>query len=259
MYAKTLFKPERPKEVNKLISSYTKKKVPYFFKYAKSQQYGGGEDTSSTEEIGNGVMDRITKAIHSSRIMFYAIKDLEHVDYRKLLKSDWEDYTNPELDKTFNHINRIYGQNIKYSNNDKSNNNVDFILQDIRNELKEIEPDETKLITSLTIHLYGRESSLKKNLFWLLYGKQLYENLVENCKDLGNICLQCGRRVDYKLYDHKCRKCRNEKNRNGFKKIVCCDCGQEIVVSTTSRAIRCEECREKHRLQYQREWDREKR
>lgn len=253
MYAKTLFKPTRPKEVDKIIRSYTRKKVPFFFKYAKSAKYGDSDELSDVEDIGTGIMDRITKCITSNKLMFKSIKNLAKVDYRKLLDPSWEDYTNEELNSLFSYYNRTYGYNIRYDEDDKNKNNINFLLQDIRNELIKLEPDENKLITSIVIYMYGRVTAQKKKLLWLLYGKQLYENLERNHVNDKEICLKCGRRVDYKLIGHKCRMCRNEENRQGFKKIICIDCEKEFIMPNASRAIRCPECREKHIKEYDRQ------
>lgn len=246
-YAKTLFKPKRPKNANKIIRSYTKKKVPYFFTFAKSAKYGKGENLSSVEDIGVGVMDRITQNITSNRLMFSTIKNLAPVDYRKMLDNEWPDYTNENIDRRFDYYNRTYGYNIRYDEDDKSKNNISYLLQDMRNDLLRIEPDESKIITSLVIHMYKKNTQQKKNLLWLLYGDIMCENIETNCKGENNICLKCGRRVEYKLIGHKCRACRNEENRNGFKKIVCADCGTEFTIPNSSRMIRCDDCRTKRR------------
>lgn len=46
----------------------------------------------------------------------------------------------------------------------------------------------------------------------------------------------------------------------GYRMVVCADCGNMIQVSSANkRAIRCQDCQKKHRLEYQKAWDQQNR
>lgn len=242
-YAKTLFKPERPKQVNKLIKTYTHKKVPYFFRYAKDKIFSKNYKKSQTEKCGNGVIDRITKTIKDKRIIFSNIKNLNDIDYRYMLSDFNHDYVDERINKLFNHHNRYYGYNIRYDDKDKDDNNINYICQVIRSELNEIEPDDNKIVDSLITMMYKKPSTKKKNLLWILYGEIICNNLEKNIGN-SNICIQCGRRVDYNLTLGKCKSCRPDANRRQLenKEIICSDCGKRILIPSSSRRIRCDSC-----------------
>lgn len=242
-YAKTLFKPTRPKKVDKLIKTYTHKKVPYFFRYAKDKVFSKDSKKSQTEKCGIGVIDRITKTIKDKRIMLSSIKHLGDIDYRYMLSDFNHDVINEKVNKLFNHHNRFYGYNIRYDDRDKDNNNISYICQTIKQEIAEIEPDTIKVVDSLITMMYKKPTTRKKNLLWILYGDIICNNL-ENNLDKSNICVDCGRRVNYDLVLGKCKSCRPDAANNKMteKEIICCDCHKRIVIPSGSRRIRCEEC-----------------
>ena len=108
--------------------------------------------------------------------------------------------------------------------------------------------DDDKIINSLVVFLYKNPSTRKKKLFWYIYGKQLYSNLLENVEN-KNICRQCGCRTDEVLIRGKCFKCRQEeiKKLDGKKLIKCVDCGKDVIVESRSRTCRCIRCQESER------------
>ena len=104
--------------------------------------------------------------------------------------------------------------------------------------------------------LYKNQSTRKKKLLWYIYGEQLYNNIVDNLKDVNdNICCQCGKRVKEELIRGKCFNCRQEeiKTLNGKKLIKCVDCGEDVIVSSRSRSIRCDRCSKIERQRIERE------
>ena len=54
-YAKTLYKPKRPNNINKTISKYTTSKVPHFFIYAKDKT------RKQVEKRNNSIVNRLEK------------------------------------------------------------------------------------------------------------------------------------------------------------------------------------------------------
>ena len=79
-YAKTLWLPEPPKQVAKVIQAYTKAKVPDFFRYAKDKL------DSQVEPPNESTMNRIAAKIPDPKIRFS--KSISKFDYRMLMNLD---------------------------------------------------------------------------------------------------------------------------------------------------------------------------
>lgn len=236
-YAKTLFKPTRPQEVNSIISSYTRNKVPYFFIYAKDKEERCVEPTNQS------MMNRIGKEIKDNKNMFYPINKLDKIDYHLFLKDKLDLYENDELNQCFNKWNRKYGNNLNIDESNTDKNNIVAISNQVKEDLHRIEADDNKILNSLVCFLYKRSSERKKKLFWYMYGKDLYENLKNNLIDIP-FCYKCGKRTDENMVHNKCFSCRQKETKEkGFKLIKCIDCGKEIKISPRSRAVRCDDCK----------------
>ena len=236
-YAKTLFKPTRPQEVNSIISSYTRNKVPYFFIYAKDKEERCVEPTNQS------MMNRIGKEIKDNKNMFFPINKLNKIDYHLFLKDKLDVYENEELNQCFNRWNRKYGNNLNIDESNTDKNNIVAISNQVKEDLHRIEADDNKILNSLVCFLYKRPSERKKKLFWYMYGKDLYENLKTNLMDM-QFCYKCGKRTDESMVHNKCFSCRQKETKEkGFKLIKCIDCGKEIKISPRSRAVRCDDCK----------------
>ncbi len=236
-YAKTLFKPTRPQEVNSIISSYTRNKVPYFFIYAKDKEERCVEPTNQS------MMNRIGKEIKDNKNMFFPINKLNKINYHLFLKDKLDVYENEELNQCFNKWNRKYGNNLNIDESNTDKNNIVAISNQVKEDLHRIEADDNKILNSLVCFLYKRPSERKKKLFWYMYGKELYENLKTNLIDMP-FCYKCGKRTDESMVHNKCFSCRQKETKEkGFKLIKCIDCGKEIKISPRSRAVRCDDCK----------------
>jgi len=254
-YAKTLFKPVRPKEVDEILKKYGRQKVPYFFQYAKDKKYSDNEDKSQCEKNNDSVINRIGKEIKDNRNMFRPIKNLNKIDYLMLLKNKEDSYSNENINKIFDKWNKKYGNNVNINEDDDTNkNNLYAVATQVKKDLNAIESNDDKIINSLVIFLYKNPSTRKKKLFWYIYGEQLYSNLLENV-DNKNICRQCGCRTDEVLIRGKCFKCRQEeiKKLGGKKLIKCVDCGKDVIVESRSRTCRCDSCKSHKQLEWQRD------
>lgn len=244
-YAKTLFKPTRPVEVDDILKEYGRDKVPHFFFYAKDKKM------YQVEDINNSTINKIVKEIQDPKNMFRPLKGLNQIDYTMLLKDKQDDYFSNEVNSMFDRWNKKYGNNVNLNDDDDTNkNNLYVVAQEVKRDLNTIQPDDDKVINSLVSFLYKNQSTRKKKLLWYIYGEQLYNNLVENTSDLEqSICYQCGKRVDEILIRGKCFKCRQEeiKKLGGKKLIKCVDCGKDVTVDAKSRVKRCDTCKEVHR------------
>ena len=248
-YAKTLFKPTRPSEVDKLIKSYTHAKVPYFFRYAKDKKYI--EDTneledSQVEKINNSLMNKITMAIKDNKAMFRPIRHLDKINYNFMLSTR---YSNEAINEVFDNWNKKYGNNIHFDDNDDTDrNNLGEVAKQVLDDLLIIEPDQDKIIDSLVLFLYEKPSTRKKKLLWYVFGKQLYERIAAHLGDIG-YCTKCGKRSG-KLINGWCDACITSNN---AKPVTCIDCGKEFYVSSKKQKIcRCNDCQK----EYRKMWDR---
>ena len=80
MYAKTLYKPEFPKHINKEIKEFTNKKLPHFFTYAKDKK------ADQVETANNSFVNKLDYKIKNIRINCRSI-GLNKIDYRVLVNN----------------------------------------------------------------------------------------------------------------------------------------------------------------------------
>lgn len=213
-FAKTLYKPIRPKEKKKLIDKYTKLKVPHFFKYAKDKA------DDQIEFINNSVVNRLEKFIPNPRINFKA-SNLGKFDYKKLMydknvlldEGVIKKYRELDLKKYYMEDN---------SKKDRATTDSLFLYKDIRTQLLEINSDKKYVTDVLIKYLYENKKSNYKITLWSSFGDVIVDNLKNNIKnslDDGFIlCEICGKRVENTSNNRKyCNDCwkeiRKEQNR----------------------------------------------
>ncbi|NFH40707.1 hypothetical protein FC977_13660 [Clostridium sporogenes] len=223
-YAKTLYKPKRPKKINKMITNYTKHKVPHFFIYAKDKE------KRKVEKVNNSVVNKLKEIIPNPKISFKAT-DLGNFDYKMLMKNKRikldekviEKYTELDLKKPFM-INRI--------DDDKTGNEV-YMYQVIKNKILEVNNDENYVVDVLVKYLYNDKKSRWKTTLWECFGDMIVENIKENIKNKygeNNIqCEICGKRI--------------EETSNSKK--YCTNCAKEIEKEKTRKRVK--KYRSKHR------------
>jgi hypothetical protein len=209
-YAKTLYKVKRPKEIGKLITKYTKNKVPHFFIYAKDKK------KNQVEKINNSTVNRLEYLIPNKPLNFSAA-GIGKFDYRMLM-------SNPDVE-VIQEIVDLYSEldlNKRFIDIDPSDRNSTednlFVYRDIRNKLLNIEPDIYKLVDVLVKYLYNYKKSNYKTTLWSSFGDILVENLNRNLqRKYGEKTIQCeicsirievtGNRRKY------CEKCWREKQK----------------------------------------------
>ena len=196
-YAKTLYKPEIPKNILQKYKVYSGKKVPHFFMYAKNKT------TKQVEELGQCNIDRITNVVKSNRIVF---KDLLGKYSYKMLMS------NPDVDCKTDKANEILELYRELENtNLRKLSHVDFSVLDIdekKRALLQLEFDTNKqrsmfmdiiseskeYITDVLVKLL--QDDVNKDTLWRLFGEVIYRNLEKNLKDT-KICQCCKQRFEY--------------------------------------------------------------
>lgn len=230
-YAKTLYKPTRPDDMNEEINSYTNQRLPHFFKYAK--------DKKDRQIIGanDSFINKLERMIPNPRINFKRL-GIGDVDYRKLMHNQ-----NIEFDLSFGRNGKIIENEtdpliVAYCNFDRkyylaidsslSSNKVNInesyartklkhrrIRDEIRDELSKFGYSEEEIVDVLVKYLYGNNRN-NKSALWLCYGDIIYRNLVDNnmkkmTKDVQ--CVDCGEWFEVNVFDSarcRCNNCRDE-------------------------------------------------
>lgn len=250
-YAKTLYKSKRPKEVDKIIKEYTKKKLPAFFKYAKDK------DDEQIECINNSPVNRIFKLFPKKNLNFnFKNNNIGKFNY-ELLMSNPDTEVNKEIASKYRSMVRKLKQNITDYDKD---GNYNSLLTDIRNGLLDLGYDEKYICDVLVKQLFGISKSINKRAFWSIYGDIVYDNICRNIDKNYVQCEKCKTRFYVKKVGQTvCDEClqreidRIEKLKKKHKKIVvCCDCGDEFAVDIRlSNKIRCDKCQKIYRNNYQ--------
>lgn len=201
-YAKTLYKPKRPSDKKRLITDFTRVKVPHFFKYAKNKE--------KTEAINGSAVNKLEKIIPNPRINFKAVK-LGKFDYRILLNEEYietpedslvvEKYQELDLNKRYMEIVPIESK--------PSGDNLGLYGL-IRNELLKINPDSIRVTDILVNYLYKNKRSNYKTTLWSCFGDILVSNIANNLnKKL--VCCTCGEKfIVHKQRQTRCDSCQHE-------------------------------------------------
>lgn len=191
--AKTLYEPERPNDIDKFISQYTKDLVPYYFIYAKDKSLDQVEPWKPT------AVNYLENIIPNTRIKFS--KKIDKIDISILLHDknyvyeDAYDLIVGTYDYYNAHKYKFYKKfddsaKVKFDKNDS------YIYQQIKNKLLELPFSKEVIVDTLVYFLYtNRKNSMKKTL-WECFGKEIYENIKNNVQDLGTVCPICGGRID---------------------------------------------------------------
>lgn len=208
-YAKTLYKPERPKGKKKLITDYTKSKVPHFFIYAKDKK------KEEVEKINNSVVNRLNKIIPNPKISFKAI-GLRDFNYKMLMRDKKVKLDNKIIIK-YNELDLKSHFMISKSNDDESNN-VLYLYQDIKKQILEINNDINYVVDVLVNFLYEEKKSNFKTTLWECFGDIIIENLKENIKINQIYCEKCGDLVEQTSNNKKyCEECKKKLDRQFAK------------------------------------------
>ena len=188
-YAKTLWLPEPPKQVAKVIQSYTKAKVPDFFQYAKDKL------SYQVEQPNQSTMNRIAAKIPDPKIKFS--KSISKFDYRMLMNLDFDFSVSPDnpVVKSYDYWNaRQWMFEIE---DDKHQKQEDiYMYQKIRQKIIEDckDKDIDYIVNTLVAYLYTVRKVSPKKTMWASFGDVIVRNLKRNLEGKGKICQVCGKR-----------------------------------------------------------------
>lgn len=211
-YAKTLYKPVRPKEINSIMSTYTKKKTPHFFIYVKDKE------KTKVEKSNSSCVNRLEKIIPNPIINFKGAK-LGEFDYKTLMCNEEVELDQGIIDKyTELDLKKHFIINVK----DNDYNNISHLYNEIKYSLLELNPDAQYVTDVLIEYLYVHKKSNHKTTLWECFGDVIVENLSNNIETkFGNntsVCEVCGNRIEIvapnMIY---CSGCAKEINREKTK------------------------------------------
>jgi hypothetical protein len=248
-YAKTLYKPEFPKQIKKEIKVFTNKKLPHFFVYAKDKK------DEQVEVVNNSFVNKLDYKIKNTRINCRSI-GLDKIDYRLLVSNPDiecnvvfdkngrinEGLSDPmivkycELNKEYHFkINMECADNISIELLSKSAVRQELyyqkIAKEIRFELSQFGYSDSEIADILVKFLYYVKPSKHKSVLWFCYGKYIFENIEKHIK--SNVktiqCVDCGEWFDVSIFDSATRRCsdcltqykkalKREQNKRAYEK-----------------------------------------
>lgn len=206
-YAKTLYKPEFPDYISKKISNFTRKKLPFFFRYAKDK------DRDQVEKRNNSFVNKIYTRIKDLPINANSI-EFDALDYRKLM-SNSNITCSKEVSSLYDKLNKEYRYKIDMK--DEYADNLRYVACLIRDEFSKLGYSDEMITNMLVDYLYGNDKRYKQ-LLWFCYGQQIVNNLEHNLdiKPTKYIqCIDCGEwvEVDIKSKSIRCNHCQKNYKR----------------------------------------------
>lgn len=187
--AKTLYMPTRPQEVDEIIKSYTKSKVPNFFIYAKDKTEEQVElPTAST-------MNKIASKIPDSKISY--CDTIGEFDYKVLMSGKYN-LTEPqqkELVDIYDYWSKRRNSLFAHEPNNHINEEEMFVYQELHKRIvEEANKDIDYIVDGLVEYLYNNRKASKKQVLWACFGKEIVENTKKNLANADPICPICGKR-----------------------------------------------------------------
>ena len=201
-FAKTLFKPTRPKHIEGLIKKYTRLKVPHFFKYAKDK------DKSQVEDINNSTVNRFDVLINNPNFIWSA-SNLGKFDYHMLM-SDPNVEVNEDIINRYVELNRVKS---RLFNEERDRKKKEwYISKHIRKHLSK--GYDINYVVDVIIKYLHESNAINKNTLWDSFGDIIYSNLNKNIPKNTKLCDVCGDR--FEITNNRamyCKKCYEDINR----------------------------------------------
>lgn len=198
-FAKTLYKPEFPKEVSERIAGYTGDRLPAFFEFAKDKE------KSQIQERNGSFVNRLYDKIPDKPISTRSLH-LDPPDYRKLM-ADPDIRCSDEAAALYDALNKQY----RYMTHmkDPHADNVQYIAAKVRASFSALGYSDETVADMLTEYLYGRGKRYKQ-LLWFCYGDHVLANLKNHVEtpDTRYIpCADCGEWIEIRARDNRTKRC----------------------------------------------------
>lgn len=203
-YAKTLYKPEFPHEINEQISKYTNDKLPAFFEFAKDKEKT--QVKKRNQSFVNKIYVRIpNKPINTRGMQLGKLNYQDMMNNKSILCSK-------EVSDLYDELNKQYRYMINMK--DEYVDNMRYIACKIREEFGKFGYSDEIITDMLVEYLYGKDKRYKQ-LLWFCYGQYIVNNLVKNVevkKTKLIQCIDCGEWVEVPVESKstRCESCQKE-------------------------------------------------
>lgn len=213
-FAKTLYKPDIPKNIMSNYKQYSGKKVPHFFIYAKNKK------AHQVEPKGDCNIDRITDIVKNNRIVFKNL--LGKYSYKVLMNNPNVNIKTQTAEKIINLYREIESVNIRklshmdfssldFDEKKRVNVQLEFDCIKQRYLFIEIIGESEEYITDVLIK--SLQDDINKDTLWRLFGHVIYRNIERNLEG-SKICTICNERYI--------------ANKNDYRSLYCSNCQQSI-------------------------------
>lgn len=200
-YAKTLYKPEFPHEINEQIAKYTNCKLPAFFEYAKDKE------KSQVKRRNGSFVNKIYDRIPNKPINTRSLK-LDSINYKYMMSND-KIICSKEVSDLYDELNKQYRYMINMK--DEYIDNLRYIACKIRDEFAQFGYSEETITDMLIEYLYGKGKRYKQ-LLWFCYGQHILNNLEKNIevkKTKFIQCIDCSEWIEVPINDGMTCRCEN--------------------------------------------------
>lgn len=233
-YAKTLYKPIRPDDINDKINEFTNRPLPHFFKYAKDKK------DNQVCDVNLSFVNKLESIIPNPRINCRKL-GLGEIDCALLMHNPdidvevgftdngrlVEEETDP-LILEYHKFDKMYYLSVDNAicsgNDNKSDSYMKSqlkhrrIANEIKSSLSNFGYSDDEVADILVKYLYGIKKSANKTALWLCYGDIILANLSENRKKMTKDirCVDCGKWFEVSIFDSatcRCEKCSIEHKR----------------------------------------------
>lgn len=212
-YAKTLYKPEFPHEINEQIAKYTNCKLPAFFEYAKDKE------KSQVKKRNESFVNKIYERIPNKPINTRGLR-LDSINY-KYMMSNPQIICSKEVSDLYDELNKQYRYMINMK--DEYIDNLRYIACKIRDEFSNFGYSEETITDMLVEYLYGKGKRYKQ-LLWFCYGQYVVNNLEKNIKVEKTKfiqCIDCGEWLEVLINSKRirCDDCLQQERKEHNKKM----------------------------------------
>ena len=211
-YAKTLYKPVRPKEKNELITKYTHGKLPAFFMFAKDKT--AKQTIERNESFVNTIYDKVKKNNVTLKHM-----ELDEFDWHNLMMNK-NIVSSREVEKIYDELNRRYRFMINVK--EEYTANMNYVASELRSIFSETGYSNEMITDMLVYYLYSNDR-IYKQVLWFCYGDIIVRNLLRNVQvERSKLikCIDCGEWFEAGMYGRppiRCEKCQRKYNKKMAK------------------------------------------
>lgn len=205
--AKTLYMPTRPQEVDEIIKSYTKPKLPNFFIHAKNKT------PAQVEQSTSSTMCSLASKIPTGKIVY--CNTLGNFDYKKLLSGKYNPSQSDQkqIIECYDYWSKRRNSLFSQETDERRNEEDLYVFQEIRRRIvDEIEKPVNYIVDALVEYLFTERKNSKKQMLWSCFGEEINNNLDVNLVGADPICEVCGARFKLLADNQLCcsKKCAHQ-------------------------------------------------